>query len=212
MNQDFSMRGPNKHFYIKGILVLKPNHKDVLSLESMEIKNTHLGSRVWSSSYLLIHYLAELKSFKHRKVLEIGCGWGLPSTFVKKRFNADVITTDKDGHVQKYQQLLSSVNNVDVQFQQKGFHDLTINELLYADLIMGADICYSLENIASLHDLIQRYFSNKNGEMLICDSGYPAFFDLIERLGNSFNTELTKVSMAKPTGATGYVLRVRNMV
>ncbi|MFT5161998.1 MAG: putative nicotinamide N-methyase [Alteromonadaceae bacterium] len=205
---NLKMKGNFDHFSQEGITVLKPNHDEVTKLRDAGLIPGKFGSRIWCSSYLLIHYLSTLALSKKQNVVELGCGWGLPAAYLKKKFGAKVLATDADDQVEHYQQLISRVNGVTVPFLPHSFCQLILDDLTDIDLLMGADICYSATNAKRLAELCYYYLAQGKGEIIIADSGRVPFFNLVDEMKQTFALTLSEVSIDLPTRTSGYILHL----
>ncbi|MCW9014531.1 MAG: hypothetical protein OQL06_12170 [Gammaproteobacteria bacterium] len=167
------------------------------------------GSKIWCSSYLLIDYLASCQIQSSQKILEVGCGWGLPSVFVKKHFNVDVEASDGDFNVFAYQQLISQKNKVHIPFQDKKIRQFNKHDLSAFDVLMGADICYSTNLADEICRMCQCFCADADKEIILADKGCEPFLKLVERLADELPVTLHVVSIDLPLKADGYVMHIR---
>jgi len=202
------MKGNTDHFYIHNIIALKPNHIEVQELKEAGHLPLEFGSRIWRSSYLLIEYLSRFSFQPEDQIVELGCGWGLPSTYLKKTFNSNVIATDFDQNVEVYQQLISSINDVNVDFERHSFSHLGKQTLKDINYLVGADICYSTSNANKLYELFVNYMNQTDGHIILSDSGRAPFFKLVDRLATLLPVTVKKITLKRPTRLTGYVLYI----
>jgi predicted nicotinamide N-methyase len=205
---NLTMKGKFDHFIQEGITVLKPNHDEVAKLHDAGQIPSEFGSRIWHSSYLLIHYLSKLDLSSEQNIVELGCGWGLPAAYIQKRFGAKVLATDVDSQVKYYQQLITRVNSVVVPFFQRSFSQLALDDLSDIDLLVGADVCYSPTNAKRLAELFYHYMKEANGEIILVDSGRRPFFHLVDEMKQTFVLSLNEVKIDLPTRASGYILHL----
>ena len=82
--------------------VLNANHIEVRHLKLEGHAPEIHGHKFWNSSFLMMKYLKKHPLKPGTRVLEIGCGWGLPGIFCAKEFNARVTGSDLDANVFPY--------------------------------------------------------------------------------------------------------------
>lgn len=204
-----SIKGIGDKFFVHGLTTLKPKHPDVMRLRDCGYRPTEFGSNIWRSSYLLIDYLSGLPLSSKQHIVELGCGWGLPATYVQKRFGAQVTAVDIDENVFAYQKLISRINNADIATKCSSFGELCERDLSDVDILIGSDICYTFKNIKDLEKLFHKFFSESDREIILTDSGRSPFFQLAEALSAHYPLHLTDTSIRLPTRASGHVLHVR---
>ncbi|WIO74912.1 methyltransferase [Porticoccaceae bacterium LTM1] len=204
-----TLKGSHDHFYLNGMEALKPNHPAVRQLISEGHEPNCFGSRIWGASYLLIDYLSRVNITHQKQLLELGCGWGLVSTFLKKNYNADICACDIDKNVFPFQELLNDTNDVHVPTQCCSFKTLTEQNLSGLDVMVGADICYSPNIEKQLLELFWHFAAQGGREIVLADSGRAPFIDLSERLLAIFDGELLPLSLHLPTQLDGYILHIR---
>ncbi len=204
-----SLRGPDKQFRAFGMKALKPNHPEVVSMLDAGHCPTQFGSRIWPSSYLLISYLSHLTLSDDLHVMELGCGWGLPAAYVRKRFGSKVTAADSDKQVFAFQQYISEINNVNVIGKHCSYADLCGQDLASVDLMIGADICYSSTISKDLEQLFERFALQGGKEVILTDRGRVPFTRLVERLASCYANSLTDVELSLPTSVKGHVFHIR---
>jgi 2-polyprenyl-3-methyl-5-hydroxy-6-metoxy-1,4-benzoquinol methylase len=124
-----------------GIKVLLSPHPAIRRLKRGFRPNSH-GNRFWWSSWLLMDYFRRNGLPGGSRILEVGCGWGLLSIYCAKKHNAVATGADIDRNVLPYGMFHAQINNVNVDFIQKGFEQLRKKDLEKYDIILGADICF----------------------------------------------------------------------
>lgn len=204
-----SIKGNSQLFRVHGIKTLKRKHPEVLRLLQDGLLPVEFGSRIWRASYLLIDYLSKQALSSQQHVLELGCGWGLPSIYAKKQFGMQVTSTDADCNVFAYQKLISTINDADIIQKRSSFTELSSQNLRGYDVLMGADICYSPAHAKSLEELFHHYLAQRDGRIVLADSGRTPFFHLVERLSHSYDIELEEVRIDLPVRGSGHVLSLR---
>lgn len=204
-----ALKGSHTSFWMKGLTVIKPNHS---AAARMIARNSHpamTGSRIWPSSYLLVNYLSTQAFSPEQHILELGCGWGLASTYVKKYFGAKVTASDGDYQVLAFQKLLNVANDLSIDFKHHSFAELAERNLSHIDIMMGADICYSPSIALDLERLFHRFASHGGSEIILADRGRPAFSALVERLKRRFPLQVFDRYIELPTKFQGKILHIR---
>jgi predicted nicotinamide N-methyase len=202
------MKGPHHSFVVRDVVALKPNHYRVRELRERGVEPSEFGSRIWRSSYLLVDYHSRQHFTSDDHVMEIGCGWGLPSQYLQKTFGIPVTATDGDARVGQYLALLSQENRTEVRFRQRRFSELSDSELAGVTTLVGADICYAPRQCEDLVALANRFLARPGRRVILADSGRRSFFELAERLQSRWRGNLEAISLQTPTAAQGYILHL----
>jgi 2-polyprenyl-3-methyl-5-hydroxy-6-metoxy-1,4-benzoquinol methylase len=196
-----------------GLKILNSSHREVRRLKREgHVPEIH-GHKFWNSSYLVMDYLKTHPLPKKTRVLEVGCGWGLLSIFIAKRFGCSVTATDADIQVLPYLELHAEVNGIKVTAERSTFNELTTARLAEFDLIVGADICFWDDMTAMLYNLVRRSRRGGVGRVMIADPCRQPFSDLAERCQNAFGedqVDLIEKHLAKPVNASGEILSLSN--
>lgn len=190
-----------------GIHVLLSNHKSIRKLKKDYAPSNH-GHKVWPSSWLLIDYLKRKDFKKGRRILDIGCGWGLSGIFCAKHFKATVTCIDGDEKVYPYVQFLAGINKVNINFLSMEFSKIRRNILKHSNVIIGSDICFCETLINPLRRLIQRAKKAGVEKIVISDPGRWPFDDLSDLYINQRGTEVTDWQIARPIKTAGRILDI----
>ena len=124
----------------------------------------------------LARHLAE-RELAGARVLELGCGLGLPSLAAALR-GADVLATDWAEDAVELVRRNAERNGVLVQAACVRWSDpeALLREAPW-DLVLGADLLYEARNAEQLADLIPRL----GGEILLAEPGRPYAKEFLER-------------------------------
>jgi len=172
----------SKHFLtpIQGIKILKNSHPDIRKLKRDFIIPQEFGYKIWDSTYPLINYLKSNIKKRNFKSIEIGCGFGIISIFLKKYFNARPLCIDFDSNVKPYLELYEKYNDIKLKKEIISFKNLKLTTLNQYDLLTGNDICYSEDLLESLTVLLKRIKRSKLREIIIGDPVRWPFEDLLK--------------------------------
>lgn len=119
-----------------------------------------------------------------KRILEIGCGIGLPSIVIKQ-LGGDITASDYHPLAQSFLLENTILNSLTpIHFRSGDWNTLNLN-LGTFDLIIGSDILYEHQHIALLSSFINHHSSHQV-EIIIIDPGrgsHRAFAREMERLG-----------------------------
>lgn len=126
-------------------------------------------ARLWPASYLLALELARNPPGPGRRVIELGCGLGLPSV-VAARGGAAVLATDGHSDAVAFAAHNFSLNELEGTVLVADMADDAdaLVERGPFDLILAADILYTVDNTDSLLRLAPRLLE-PNGELWLAD-------------------------------------------
>ena len=121
----------------------------------------------WPSGLALARYVAE-QDLAGMRVLEVGCGLGLPSV-AAARAGASVLATDACAEAVVYAAHNLALNGLEGDVAAADWRDLpALEELAPWDLVIGADLLYRPDNHESLQEILPALTS---GEVWIADPG-----------------------------------------
>lgn len=119
-----------------------------------------------------------------KRILEIGCGLGLPSIVVKK-LGGDITASDYHPLAESFLRENTILNALEpISFQSGDWNHANLNREKF-DLIIGSDVLYEHQHIKQLALFIDAH-SNCRVEVVIVDPGrgkHRAFAREMERLG-----------------------------
>lgn len=130
-----------------------------------------------------------------KKILEIGCGLGLPS-FVATRFGGSVIATDFHADVPIFLKINQDKNNIIFDYQVMNWRseiDRTKNNLGQFDLVLGSDILYESQHPLEVAKALIA-FLKPGGKIVLADPGrayIQKFISSMQELGypETFTTQ-----------------------
>lgn len=161
---------------------------------------------VWPSSLMLAHYMNEFDTASKR-ILEVGCGIGLPSLLLNAK-NQNITATDYHPEAGDFLNRNSALNNdSDIAFERTGWADEK-DDLGLFDLIIGSDLLYEDEHIELLANFINAH-ANSACEVIVIDPGRGRKTKLIRAMEEfGFESSYRKLPEERETGQDykGYIL------
>jgi predicted nicotinamide N-methyase len=182
---------------VYGIRIPRPSHPGLRRLRTRHAPSAQ-GHRTWNSTWLLIDYLQHQDPPHGLRILDLGCGWGLASVFCALHGALQVIAADADSQVFPFLHLHARLNQVQVQTLQASFAQIPDQLLLYQDLLIGADICFSENLTASLYNLLERALRCGVSRAILADPGRPAFNNLCALCAQNLGATLLDWSAQEP--------------
>src|SRR4051812_29675010 len=142
-------------------------------------------SVLWRSGVALGRALAASgRRLDGLRVLELGCGLGVPS-LVATRMGADVLATDSEAEALEMVSRNARENGTRVETARVEWH--AADELGRFDLVLAADVLYERSSVALLVALLPRLAP----EVLLADPGRPAAAEFLERARGHWSVETT---------------------
>lgn len=159
-------------------------HFDELSDPSKDLPEPPLFGSLWPAAEGLATYLVQKNwPLRGQRVLEIGCGLGLPSLLCA-RLGAQVETMDHHPGVASLLARNCQRNQLKaLTFHLTSFQNTSARLGTY-DLIIGSDILYEPDLYPLLEDFIQRHAA-QNCRIIIADPGRYA----VSRFGKSLKDQ-----------------------
>lgn len=123
---------------------------------------------IWPSSLVLAHFMSDYET-AGKRVLEIGCGIGLPSLVLNHK-NVDVTATDYHPETGNFLLRNTQLNNNNaINYERVDWADKD-SDLGLFDIIIGSDILYEDEHIQLLARFIERH-ANPECKVILVDPG-----------------------------------------
>ena len=123
---------------------------------------------VWDSSIVLAHLVYEM-DIQGVRILELGCGIGLPSHILNLR-NANITATDIHPCAEEFMERNALLNECNkIPFVQTSWLDID-SALGRFDVIIGSDLLYERDHVEQLSSFIERH-SMPNNKVVIVDPG-----------------------------------------
>ena len=160
--------------------ILRPRQAEaLLSEEAFEHEEfLPYWAELWPSGIALARVVRR-RDAQGLRVLELGCGLGLPS-IVAALGGAQVLATDWSPEGLEVAEMNAARNHADLETALVSWAgaDLLVRSAPW-DLVLGADLLYERRNVDQLLSLLPRL----GGEILLAEPGRPPaarFFDQIE--------------------------------
>jgi len=160
------------------LAILRPPSADELIDEAAFDEEEFLPywAELWPSGLALARYVAG-RELRELRVLELGCGLGLPALAAALR-SADVLATDWAEDAIELLRRNAERNGVFLRLARVRWSEP--EPLLRAapwDLVLGADLLYEARNAEQLAELVPQL----GGEVLLAEPGRPYAKDFLER-------------------------------
>lgn len=168
------------------------------------------GHKVWGSALLMMDWLSREPLAPGSRVVEVGCGWGLLSTYCAKQLACDVTASDIDPAVRPYINALAELNDVELAWRQAEFADWDAATLGGVDVLIASDICFWDQLAEPVWQLINRCIDSGVSQILISDPLRPPFIDVAEACIEDFHAELVPLAIDSPRRHRGALLRIEN--
>ena len=126
---------------------------------------------MWEAGIGLSQYLTK-EMCKDKKILEIGCGLGLPS-FVASRFNGKVVATDFHADVPVFLKINQQKNNIKFEYIVMNWRneiERISSSLGLFDLVLGSDLLYESQHAMEVAKALIA-FLKPGGKIILSDPG-----------------------------------------
>jgi predicted nicotinamide N-methyase len=138
---------------------------------------------LWRSGVALGRALAAGPRLDDRRVVELGCGLGVPS-LVAARMGASVLATDEAPEALELVERSARENGLSVA---TGLLSWDATEPSPFDLVLAADVLYEETSIELLLSLLPRL----GNDVLLADPGRPGAREFIDRAGRDWSVAST---------------------
>lgn len=192
-----------------GVKILK-NSNPAIKILKKEFPTSIHGNKFWGSSYLLMDYFKKNPLSKNDRVMELGCGWGLASIYLNRKYGCDVTGADADDDVFPYLELHAEINKAEVKTLQRRFEKITKKELSQYDVLIAADVCF-WDELADIHKkLISRAIAAGVKKIVYADPERSPFLTLADYCSRKHCAEIITREMEKPVKARGALMVIEN--
>ncbi len=164
----------------RDLSVLRPRDSEALLDEHAFERDEFMPywAELWPSGVALARVVAA-RALKGARVLELGCGLGLPS-IAAALSGGRVLATDWALPALDLLRRNAERNDAALETARVDWGEAdALLERAPFDLVLAADVIYERRNVDVLADLLPRL----GGEVLLADPGRPALDDFLERMG-----------------------------
>lgn len=193
----------------RDLLALKSGHPAVRRLRRAGHKPALHGNKQWRSSFVLMDWLAQSEP-PAGPVLDLGCGWGLLSTFVARHFGIAACGVDADPAVAPFFHLQAQMNGVECDFLERRFAELGGEVLTAFPCVIGADICFWDDMAQELAQLVDRAIDVGVETVLIADPGRPPFWEFADHCAVEYCAEVFSHRIESPWPTEKWILQILN--
>ncbi len=197
-----------------GIELLSSRHPELKKLQKLSDQPSLHGDQIWKSSLLLMDYLAERPPGNHLDIMDVGCGWGQLGIYMAKQLQCRALLVDADPEVFAFAKQQRAINDPEsalhITYLAVNFSQITDQQLLQMDMLVGADICFWDDLATELKQLLERAIACGVQRILLADPGRTSFETLVDYFRSHYNAKLIKRKQPGRTSKEGFILQIDN--
>lgn len=167
------------------------------------------GNKHWPSADLLMDFLEQHPLPKRKRVIDVGCGWGLGGIYCARTFKSKVTGVDADDAVFPFLHAHAQLNNVDVETHHGDFKSVKGKVLNDVHTVIGSDICFWDEMVKPLYKLIDRALDAGAKRIAIADPGRSPFYALAEKCAKKLDADLIDWTSEEYPQIDGAILYIK---
>ena len=194
---------------IAGLQVPYARHPRVRAIKRQGHHPSIHGTKLWSSSSVLIDYIASTTETVPQSVIDAGCGWGLAGIWCAKTFGSAVASVDADASVMPYLELVAELNEVEVTPVVARFEQLDTHLLGATDWLIAADICFWEELVDPVTTMIERAIEGGTKRIMISDPRREPFLTVADTILSEYGGELVEWRVGN-SRHSGVILVIEN--
>ena len=170
------------------LTLIRPRDWDELRhQEGAEGRSAHYWAVAWSSG-LALGDLLGVRELAGKRVLELGCGLGVPSLVAARR-GASVLATDAEPDALVFAAHNLALNDLEGEVALVDWRDAgALTERGPWDLVLAADVLYLRHNVEALMRLMPALLAG-GGEALIADPSRAGGRDVLAAARRMFEVE-----------------------
>ena len=168
-----------------------------------------LFGQVWPAGRMLAQAMQRF-DIAGKRILELGCGIGLPSLVLQKR-GADVVASDMHPLAEVFLAYNAALNGLPALHYRQMRWDAPMSALGRFDAIVASDVLYERDSAEALSAVIEHH-AEARAEVLITDPGRgnsARFSQLMSALGFSVDSKPCPMDDADPPPHRGRMLHYR---
>ena len=194
----------------RGVRIPTASHPAIRRLKRQGIEPSIHGNKLWKSSALLIDYLKKHPPEHSRRVIDVGCGWGISGIWCAKQFGSKVTSMDADPDVFPFLEATADLNGVETRHLVSRFEKLSTKDLAKYDMLIAADICFWDELVKPVTNMVNRAVKAGVKHILIADPERSPFFEVANRCADKHCAELVEWQTSGSVEAQGAIMVIEN--
>ena len=188
--------------------ILHPSHPDVQRLQHETARPALHGHQIWPTSVVRLDSLHHRGVTPRARVLELGCGWGLVGLYCATMFQAQVRGLDAAAAVFPSLQLHAQRHGVHLATRHGTCADLTPQDLVAFDRIVGTDICLWEDLVDPRYRLVRHGVAAGVADTLVANPSRPPFDALLAQCLQHGDAAALAWATTTPVRESGRMLRV----
>ena len=201
---------PKTEHRFRGVTMPTSAHPIIRQARRQGVKPSLHGNKLWKSSRLLIDYLNQNRPEHCKKVIDVGCGWGISGIWCAKTLGAKVTSVDADPDVFPFLEASALLNGVTTKHLVSSFENLTTKKLAKFDMLIAADICFWDELVDPVYNMVNRAMKAGVKKIVIADPERSTFYDMARRCEERHCAEILDWQTHKPIKARGALMVLEN--
>ena len=194
----------------RGVRIPTASHPAIRRLKRKGFEPSIHGNKLWKSSALLIDYLKKHPPEHSRRVIDVGCGWGISGIWCAKQFGSKVTSMDADPDVFPFLQATADLNGVETRHLVSRFEKLSTKDLAKYDMLIAADICFWDELVKPVTNMVNRAVKAGVKQILIADPERSPFFEIADKCADKHCAEVVEWQTSGSVEARGAIMVIEN--
>ncbi|GAB3270408.1 class I SAM-dependent methyltransferase [Parahaliea aestuarii] len=194
----------------RGVSIPTSSHPSIRKVRRQGTVPSIHGNKFWKSSALLIDYLKKHPPEHCKRVIDVGCGWGIGGIWCAKKLGAKVTAVDADPDVFPYLHEVAAINGVEVKTLARRFEQLTVKQLSKYDMLIAADICFWDELVKPVTNMVNRAVKAGVKHIYIADPERSTFLEMAERCADRHCADLIEWKTRGNVEARGAIMAIEN--
>ena len=194
----------------RGVRIPTGSHPAIRRLKRQGIEPSIHGNKLWKSSALLIDYLKKHPPEHSRRIIDVGCGWGISGIWCARQFGSKVTSMDADPDVFPFLQATADLNGVETRHLVSRCEKLATKDLAKYDMLIAADICFWDELVKPVTNMVNRAVKAGVKQILIADPERAPFFEIAEKCADKHCAEVLEWQTSGSVEARGAIMVIEN--